>query len=453
MKFNWKLPFPFKRNHVLILKLVLPILLLGIAFRFFFASSGDIPAVLETPLTERTAPPTILESPLTEQNDVPEILETPLSNKTEDLQATIPLESPEVEDQIPRDGKCNLFVGEWIPNPSGPVYNNESCPHIEAHQNCMKNGRPDTEYLYWRWKPRDCELSKFDPQRFLEAMRDKKWALIGDSISRNHVQSLLCMLSTVEVAVHIYHDEGYKSRKWRFPSYNFTVSVIWSPFLAEAAIFEDYNGVSTSEVELHLDKLDKKWIDEFHQQDYMIISSGKWFVKSALYYENNKVLGCHSCPKRNCTELGIDFAYRRSLRSALNFIVASKHKGMIFMRTSTPDHFENGEWSSGGTCDQRAPIKEGEIGLKELTKILRHVELEEFKKAEVKASRNGMNLKLLDLTQLSLLRPDGHPGSYREFQPFAHDKNAKVQKDCLHWCLPGPIDSWNDVIMEMMFNE
>jgi len=104
MKFNWTLPFPFKRNHVLILKLVLPILLLGIAFRFLFASSGDIPAVLETPLTERTAPPTILESPLTEQNDVPEILETPLSKKTEDLQATMPLESPEVEDQTPRDG-------------------------------------------------------------------------------------------------------------------------------------------------------------------------------------------------------------------------------------------------------------------------------------------------------------------------------------------------------------
>lgn len=263
---------------------------------------------------------------------------------------------------------------------------------------------------------------------------------------------MLYTYSQVEVAVHIYHDEGYKNRKWRFPSYNFTISVIWSPFLAEAAIFEDFNGVSTSEVELHLDKLDKKWTDVFHQLDYMIISSGKWFVKSAIYYENNKVLGCHSCPKRNFTELGIEFAYRRSFRSALKFILTSNHKGMIFMRTSTPDHFENGEWSNGGTCDRRAPIKEGEIELKELTKILRNVELEELKKAEEKASQNGLNLKLLDLTQLSLLRPDGHPGPYREFQPFAHDKNAKVQRDCLHWCLPGPIDSWNDVIMEMVLN-
>ena len=32
-------------------------------------------------------------------------------------------------------------------------------------------------------------------------MRDKTWALIGDSISRNHVQSLLCVLSQVLVKI------------------------------------------------------------------------------------------------------------------------------------------------------------------------------------------------------------------------------------------------------------
>lgn len=93
--------------------------------------------------------------------------------------------------------ECDLFTGDWIPNPSGPVYTNESCPLIESHQNCMKNGRPDTGYLYWRWIPQSCTLPQFDAKRFLELMRNKSWALIGDSISRNHVQSMLCMLSTV----------------------------------------------------------------------------------------------------------------------------------------------------------------------------------------------------------------------------------------------------------------
>lgn len=93
--------------------------------------------------------------------------------------------------------QCDLFKGSWIPNPSGPIYDNESCAVVEDHQNCMKNGRPDAGYLYWRWKPQDCELPRFNSARFLEAMRNKSWAFIGDSISRNHVQSLLCILSKV----------------------------------------------------------------------------------------------------------------------------------------------------------------------------------------------------------------------------------------------------------------
>lgn len=63
----------------------------------------------------------------------------------------------------------------------------------------MRNGRPDRGYLYWRWKPHGCDLSQLDPKMFLDLMRNKSWALIGDSISRNHVQSLLCLLSMVKL--------------------------------------------------------------------------------------------------------------------------------------------------------------------------------------------------------------------------------------------------------------
>lgn len=93
--------------------------------------------------------------------------------------------------------KCDLFVGEWVPDQSGPVYTNESCRVIEPHQNCMKNGRPDSGYLHWRWSPRNCELPRFNPKKFLKFMRHKSLSFIGDSISRNQVQSLLCILSKV----------------------------------------------------------------------------------------------------------------------------------------------------------------------------------------------------------------------------------------------------------------
>jgi hypothetical protein len=61
----------------------------------------------------------------------------------------------------------------------------------------MMNGRPDKEYLHWKWKPYGCDLPPFDAVRFLDSMRNKGWGLIGDSILRNQVQSLLCLLSKV----------------------------------------------------------------------------------------------------------------------------------------------------------------------------------------------------------------------------------------------------------------
>ncbi|XP_061337884.1 protein trichome birefringence-like 23 [Gastrolobium bilobum] len=428
---NLKHKFPYKY-----IKLLLTFFFFGLAVRFLFFHHSlplQISTLLESPFPDKTTEP---ENPTVSQL-VPQ--ELPV---------------PKHEDQVSQTDteKCDYFNGDWVPNPFGPVYTNESCNLIEAHQNCLKNGRPDTDFLYWKWVPRDCELPQFDPQRFLNMMRNKVWALIGDSISRNHVQSLLCILSKVEQAALVYHDEEYKSKSWLFPSYNFSMSVIWSPFLVEAAIFEDINGISSAEVELYLDKLDNKWKDQYLNFDYIIISTGKWFLKSAIYHENDTIIGCHECPKRNLTEKGFDFAYREALKFVMNFIASSNHRGLIFFRTSTPDHFENGEWFSGGTCNRTAPVKEGEMEMKYLSKILRDIELEEFAKAASEASRNGVNLKLLDVAPLSLLRPDGHPGPYRQFHPFANGPNDKVQKDCLHWCLPGPIDSWNDIIMEMVVN-
>uniref|UniRef100_J3LNH8 Uncharacterized protein n=1 Tax=Oryza brachyantha TaxID=4533 RepID=J3LNH8_ORYBR len=106
--------------------------------------------------------------------------------------------SPEIS-----KGKCNLFDGEWIPNPSGPAYTNKTCRFIDGHQNCMRNSRPDMSYLHWRWKPYECEMPQFDGVKFISGMRNKSW-LIGDSILRNQIQSLICLLSEVNAVSLMY---------------------------------------------------------------------------------------------------------------------------------------------------------------------------------------------------------------------------------------------------------
>lgn len=94
-------------------------------------------------------------------------------------------------------GECDLALGKWIPYSRPPQYNSSTCKTIQGHQNCEKNGRPDTGYLYWKWKPDLCELPRIDPAKFLNAMRNRSIVFAGDSIARNQFQSLLCVLSQV----------------------------------------------------------------------------------------------------------------------------------------------------------------------------------------------------------------------------------------------------------------
>ncbi|KAI3914559.1 hypothetical protein MKW98_025967 [Papaver atlanticum] len=393
-----------KQNHVLV-KFVVSVVLVGVAFSLLYTGLLDV------------------------------------------FRTTTTNEEGEISD------KCDLFFGEWVPDPSGPFYTNESCHAITEDQNCMKNGRPDSGYLHWRWKPRGCEIQRFNAERFLQMMRNKSWGFIGDSIARNHVQSFLCILSQVETANEVYHDEAWRSYRWHFPSYNFTLSLIWSPFLLKSKI-EGQDGMITTDIQLHLDKLDEKWTNEYQSFNYVTISGGQWYLKTATYHEKNKVTGCHNCADSNLTEMGINDVYPKAIKLVLNFISNSNHNAVVFFRTTTPSHYENGEWDTGGTCNRTVPYKEGEISLEYTLSVMRNIELEEFKNAAATlGSETEVKLKLLDITQHSLLRPDGHPGPYRQFHPFTKGNNATVTSDCLHWCLPGPIDSWNDLAMEVLMRD
>ncbi|WOK95740.1 hypothetical protein Cni_G04447 [Canna indica] len=337
--------------------------------------------------------------------------------------------------------ECDLFYGKWVKDTSGPFYTNSSCKFISTPQDCLTNGRPNTDYLYWRWKPYGCELSPLDARKFLNYMRNKSLVFIGDSILRNQMESLLCLLSEVEEAVLVYHDKSFQSKTWHLPSYNITLGLIWAPFLIKST-----EAISKVDLQLYLDALDDTWTSQYKKYDYILLSGGQWFLKETIFWENNTIVGCHYCQGKNLKELGMDYSYRKALQLVFQFMSTSDHKPVVVLRTWTPSHFEHGEWYNGGICHRTMPFKEGQYNADPVDAIMRDLELEEFQEG----LKNGLRLRLLDEYHLSMLRPDGHPGPFRTFHP---DLSKKPQEDCLHWCLPGPIDTWNDLLMELLVEE
>ncbi|KAM0943139.1 putative PMR5 domain, PC-Esterase [Dioscorea sansibarensis] len=97
-----------------------------------------------------------------------------------------------------------MFVGKWTRDFREPIYNNLTCPTLPIVKNCVKHGK-DPDYMYWRWKPDGCDLPRFAPSMFLGIVRGKKLAFIGDSLARNHMESLLCLLSQIIVLIVSNH--------------------------------------------------------------------------------------------------------------------------------------------------------------------------------------------------------------------------------------------------------
>ena len=91
--------------------------------------------------------------------------------------------------------KCDIFTGEWIPNPNAPYYTNATCWAIHEHQNCMKYGRPDDGFMKWKWKPEACELPLINPNDFLYTVKGMSLAYLGGSLVRNHNHSSICLSS------------------------------------------------------------------------------------------------------------------------------------------------------------------------------------------------------------------------------------------------------------------
>lgn len=341
-----------------------------------------------------------------------------------------------------------MFQGHWIPDPEGPQYTNSSCRSLPKWMNCFSNGRQDRDFINWRWKPDKCDLPRFNPKTFLEFVKGKKLAFVGDSLARNHMESLLCLLSTVESP--IYQSRGTAdedNKRWYFSIHDFTVILLRTKFLVfgnERVI----NGSSSSNIfDLHLDKLDESWTKDVQNADYIIFSSGHWFFRPIFLHNDGNLIGCVHCNEPNVTNHDPVGALRLAFRAALRHISSCSgcNAKVVLVRAFSPAHFEQGAWNGGGKCNRTSPGSSDEVGqLGGYEVEMRKAEVEEIENAKSVGSK--MRFGIVDVTKAMLMRPDGHPGEFMGNRWHGYN-------DCLHWCLPGPIDVWNDFLNAVLREE
>lgn len=133
-----------------------------------------------------------------------------------------------------------------------------------------------------------------------------------------------------------------------------------------------------------------------------------------------------------------------SFKSKLNEYLALIHEKFI-SRTTLALYCRSSEWRNGnnGNCfNETYPIQRPFWGSGSNLSIIRAVgkTLREMK----------VNVTFLNITQLSELRKDGHTSVYTERRGKLVTSEQRLKPlsfaDCIHWCLPGVPDTWNEIL-------
>ncbi|XP_068638134.1 protein trichome birefringence-like 14 [Aristolochia californica] len=336
---------------------------------------------------------------------------------------------------------CNFAKGKWVPDDRRPLYSGFGCRQwLSEMWACRLSYRTDFFYERFRWQPFNCEMPEFERSAFLRRMQDKTIALVGDSLGRQQFQSLMCMVTGGKEDLEV-QDVGkeyglVKARGairpdgwvYRFPRTNTTILYYWSASLCELEPLNITN--PNTEYAMHLDRPATFLRKYLHRFDVLVLNTGHHWNRGKLR-GNRWVMYVDGKPNQNKAIAEIGRAKNLTIHSVVKWLdsqLPQHPKLKAFLRSISPRHFVNGDWNTGGSCDNTTPLAGGSEVVKE-----------ESADPIAEAAVRGTSVKLLDITAISQLRDECHISKYSA-------KSAEGVHDCLHWCLPGVPDTWNELL-------
>ncbi|EAZ26556.1 hypothetical protein OsJ_10451 [Oryza sativa Japonica Group] len=304
-------------------------------------------------------------------------------------------------------------------------YTDQTCPYVDRQDSCQRNGRPDSDYLYWDWHLDDCLLPRFDPVSMLEKLRGKRIMFVGDSLQLGQWLSFVCLVNSA-----VPDTPGAKSMErsrtlsvYTVKEYNASIEFYWAPFLVESN--SDRNiALGAGGRVLHVDAIEehgKHW----RRADILVFDSYVWWMTG---YRIKSVWG--SFGDDGYEELDAWVAYRLGLKTWANWVDSNERglgKGrrnpVLQRKLADPP---TGAYRGSGSDRRMMEVMSDVLG------------------------RMRTPVTLLNITQLTEHRVDAQVSVYTETGGLLVTDEEKTDPqrytDCIHWCIPGVPDTWNRLL-------
>ncbi|XP_027340168.1 protein trichome birefringence-like 14 [Abrus precatorius] len=341
-----------------------------------------------------------------------------------------------------RSEVCNYAKGNWVGDSRRPLYSGFSCKQwLSSMWSCRMTQRPDFSFEGYRWQPENCDMQEFERSAFLRKMQDKTIAFIGDSLGRQQFQSLMCMATGGEESPDVENvgwEYGLVKPRgairpdgwaYRFPKTNTTILYYWSASLCDLQPLNITD--KQSNVAMHLDRPPAFMRQFLHRFNVLVLNTGHHWNRGKLN-ANRWVMHVNGKPNEDKKIAEIANAKNLTIYSVVRWLdlqLVSHPRLKAFFRTISPRHFFNGDWNTGGSCDNTIPLTNGS-----------EVTQEGSNDPTIENALKGTKIKILDITALSQLRDEAHMSRYTI-------RGTLNNSDCLHWCLPGIPDTWNELLV------